>query len=88
MYEVELSESAFEFYKLSGENLARKINKALDYISINPYRSNNIKRLQGKYHEYLRYRIGDYRVIYKVDERQKKVIVRLIENRSKVYKML
>ena len=70
------------------DNIAQKINRAIDYLSKSPYRSNNIKRLHGKYREYLRYRIGDYRIVYKIDEGQKRVIVILIENRSKVYKTL
>jgi mRNA interferase RelE/StbE len=41
--------------------------------------------LTGKLKGYYRFRIGDYRVIYRVDDDGRLVIVALITHRSKAY---
>lgn len=43
----------------------------------NPYFGANIKRLKGEFDGFYRYRIGDYRLFYLVDD--KKVIVLVID---------
>ncbi len=54
-------------------------------IGTRPARHNNIKRLTGKLASRLRYRIGDWRVIYRVDDRARQVHVLLVAHRSEVY---
>lgn len=34
----------------------------------NPYYGNNVKKLKGKYAGLYRYRLGNYRLIYSIDE--------------------
>ena len=55
--------------------------KIKDYIypilKENPHFGPNIKRLKGEYKEIYRYRIGDYRLFYKVSEET--VIVFIID---------
>ncbi|WP_292824656.1 type II toxin-antitoxin system RelE/ParE family toxin [Nostoc sp. JL33] len=46
----------------------------------------NIKALKGDYTGYYRYRIGDYRVIYSIDDEVVQVLVVAIAHRSEVYK--
>ncbi|WP_230966935.1 type II toxin-antitoxin system RelE family toxin [Nostoc sp. NZL] len=45
-----------------------------------------IKALKGDYAGYYRYRIGDYRVIYSIDDEVVQVLVVAIAHRSEVYK--
>ncbi len=51
----------------------------------NPYFGTNIKKLKGEYKELYRYRIGDYRLFYKVSEET--VIIFVIDrgNRKDAY---
>ena len=51
------------------------------------YSSNysNIKALKGEFSGYYRYRVGDYRVIYEIDDNSKLVTILLIAHRSRVY---
>lgn len=44
------------------------------------------KRLLGEFSDFWRYRIGDYRVIARIQENELLVLVIHIEHRSKVYK--
>lgn len=52
----------------------------------NPYYGPNIKRLKGKYSEYLRYRIGNYRLFYKVDNEKIIIFIIDIAHRKDAYK--
>lgn len=47
----------------------------------NPYFGPNIKRLKGELSDYYRYRIGDYRLFYKIEE--KKIIIFIIDIRHR-----
>ena len=64
--------------------------KIKDYIypilRENPLFGPNIKRLKGEYKEIYRYRIGDYRLFYKVSEETVIVLIIDIENRKDAYK--
>jgi mRNA interferase RelE/StbE len=67
--------------------LYKKIN---DYVypllRENPFYGSNIKKLKGEYKEVYRYRIGDYRLFYKVSEETVIVFIIDIEARKDSYK--
>ena len=67
--------------------LYKKIN---DYVypllRENPFYGSNIKKLKGEYKEVYRYRIGDYRLFYKVSEETVIVFIIDIEARKDAYK--
>jgi mRNA interferase RelE/StbE len=86
MYKVILSTKAHSFYSNSQLQLAKKLARCFSFLEKEPYKSNNIKKLSGKFRNYYRYRIGDCRVIYRIDENRKEVIVVLIKHRADVYK--
>ena len=51
----------------------------------NPFFGPNIKRLKGEYSDFYRYRIGDYRLFYKISSKKVMVYVVDIEHRSRVF---
>jgi mRNA interferase RelE/StbE len=55
-------------------------------LRINPFFGANIKQLKGEYKKTYRFRIGDYRLFYKVDEKEFIIFVINIENRKDAYK--
>jgi mRNA interferase RelE/StbE len=82
-YSVALSASATkELRKLSG-NLVARIVPRLENLASNP-RPPGCKKLQGGDREW-RIRIGDYRVVYTVDDAKQLVEVTRIRHRSEVY---
>jgi mRNA interferase RelE/StbE len=85
MYEVILSPEAQAFFAAADRPLARKLARCFAQLEREPRRHNNIKRLSGDLAGRLRYRVGDWRVIYRIDDRARRVQVLLIAHRSEVY---
>ena len=81
MFEVILSPEPQAFYAQADPPLAHKLAR----WERDPRRHNNIKRLTGALAGRLRYRIGDWRVIYRIDDRASQVHVLVIAHRSEVY---
>lgn len=64
-------------------NRAKKTIYAM--LKENPYYGNNIKKLKGKYVGLYRYRLGDYRLIYSIDENEKIVFMLHVAQRKDAY---
>ena len=85
MYEVLLHPDAQEVYVNADKALAKKIARCLQQLEETPLFHPNVKALKGEYTGYYRYRIGDYRVIYSVDEDIVQVFVITIVYRGEAY---
>ncbi len=85
MFEVTLSPDAKDFYARADRPLATKLARSFAQLERDPRRHNNIKRLSGKFASLLRYRVGDWRIVYRVDDRLRQVHVLVIAHRSEVY---
>lgn len=86
MYEVFLVREAQRVYERAPAALARRLNRCFQQLGRNPYEHPNIKRLKGPLSGYFRYRVGDWRVVYQVNEQEHRVIVLLIVHRSQAYR--
>ena len=69
----------------SSKALEKKLVRCFKNLESNPRSHPNIKPLKGSYTGYYRYRIGDYRVIYSIEDELVVVNVILIAHRGKVY---
>jgi len=78
MFEVLLSPEAQSFFAAAERPLARKLARCFAQLEREPRRHNNIKRLSGKLAGHLRYRIGDWRVIYRIDDQENRILVHSI----------
>jgi mRNA interferase RelE/StbE len=85
MFEVVLSPSASAFYRVADRPLALKLARCFRRLEAEPRRGNNVKPLKGEWSGYLRYRVGDWRVIYRVDDVASRVSVVAIAHRREVY---
>ncbi|HEY9675912.1 MAG TPA: type II toxin-antitoxin system RelE/ParE family toxin [Waterburya sp.] len=85
MYEVVLSAEAQKIYVSADPALAKKIARCFEQLEQSPRYHPNIKPLKGDFTGYYRYRIGDYRVIYQVDDETNQVIVTTIVHRREAY---
>lgn len=85
MYEVVLSAEVEEIFASVEKALAKKIARCFEQLEQNPCYHPKIKSLKGDLTGYYRYRIGDYQVIYQVNDDTNQVIISTIAHRSEVY---
>jgi mRNA interferase RelE/StbE len=97
MYRVELSPEAEQFYADANRSLAKKLARCFERLEEDPRNHPNIKPLKGNFAGYYRYRVGDYRVVYCIEENvdtdidadnerdRGRVIVITIAHRGEVY---
>jgi len=82
-----------EFIKEAVEELSRidpiwqkRILNKIKILSADPKNlANNIKKLKGKYRDYYRLRVGDYRVIYSRENARLIIIIIRIGHRKEIY---
>ncbi|GCL56511.1 hypothetical protein NIES3806_38720 [Microcystis aeruginosa NIES-3806] len=86
IYKVCLTAKANKVYFEADSVLRKKIAKCLNILQETPKNHPQIKALKGEFAGKYRFRVGDYRVIYIVDDSQSQVIVLLIEHRSQAYR--
>jgi mRNA interferase RelE/StbE len=55
-------------------------------IKLEPHFGINIKKLKGYSPNTWRYRIGNYRIFYTIDENDQLILLLVVENRDKAYK--
>lgn len=85
MFDVILSPEARAFYADADRSLAAKLARCFTQLGRDPRRHGNVKRLRGELAGLLRYRIGDWRVVYRVENEARRVVVLLIAHRREVY---
>jgi mRNA interferase RelE/StbE len=76
--------------KIKSQKYRALYQKITDYIypilRDNPFFGPNIKKLKGNYKDIYRYRIGNYRLFYKICEDTVIVFIIDIEDRKEAYK--
>jgi mRNA interferase RelE/StbE len=85
MFEVELSAEAKDLYADVEQSMARKLARCFAQLEQEPRRHNNIKRLGSDLAGCWRYRVGDWRVIYRIDDQARRILVLFIAHRREVY---
>lgn len=76
-----------EITKRKFERIYKKITSFVyPQLRKNPRFGPNIKRLKGKYEDFYRFRIGDYRLFYAVDNEKVIVFVVSLRSRGDTYK--
>ncbi|MCD5409163.1 MAG: type II toxin-antitoxin system RelE/ParE family toxin [Methanocellales archaeon] len=82
-YEITLASSAEKEINSLPKSIQKRVEKVIDSLKDKP-RPRGTTKLKGKEDVY-RIRIGDYRVIYTVDDKKRIVDVSYVRHRSKAY---
>ena len=85
MYKVVLSRESQRFYAAADVPLVRKLDRCFIRLETDPRSGNNVRALVGPLAGCFRYRVGDYRVVYTINEATRTVSVINIAHRRDVY---
>ena len=85
MYAVDLSQKSQKFLDKLNEHIRQRIKERLKRLSEQPIPSDAKFIGRDKGEKVFKYRIGDYRALYKVKEKEKVVLVAKIDKRPRVY---
>ncbi len=86
MYKIEFLEEAYKEFKKLDRPVQEIIKNKLDILAQNPETlKNNIKQLKGKYSGLFRLRVGNYRIIYKMDNKKLLIVIVRIGHRKEIY---
>lgn len=86
MYRIELKPSCEkQLYRLP-KNIQTQIRKALDKLQIEP-RNHSVKKLSGLASAY-RMRVGDYRIVFTIEDNILFILVIRIGHRKDIYELL
>ncbi|MFH0774713.1 MAG: type II toxin-antitoxin system RelE/ParE family toxin [bacterium] len=82
-YEITLASSAEKEINSLPKNIQKKVEEVIDSLKENsrPHRAIKLKGKEGVY----RIRIGDYRVIYTINDKKRLIDISYVRHRSKAY---
>ena len=84
-YTVTILPAALRVLRSLPRNIRTRIRGEIDSLAENP-RPHGAKSLQGSQKGYLRVRVGDYRIIYRIEDDRLLVVVVGIGHRREVYR--
>ncbi len=86
MYKVEFLKEAVEELSQIDSIWQKRILNKIKILTDNPkHLANNIKKLKGRYHEYYRLRVGDYRIIYSIEKDRLVILIVRVGHRKEIY---
>ncbi len=86
MHKIILHRNAVKFYRKADDGLKERVADAIDIIARNPRLGGHIKKLKGDLKHMHRFRMGDLRILYEIDDTQEIVWIKTIEWRGSAYK--
>ena len=86
MYSVIIEKPALKSLAAIPDKDAKKIIKAIDELAKNT-RPNGVKKLKGR-DDFYRIKVGNYRVIYEINDEELVIVVVEIGHRKEVYRDL
>jgi mRNA interferase RelE/StbE len=86
MYQVQFLHDAIEALSRLDKQLAQRLLKKLHWLAEN-FDSLKPERLTGPLADFLKLRVGDYRIIYRVDRENRRITIHLVGHRREIYKL-
>ncbi|RKP57656.1 type II toxin-antitoxin system RelE family toxin [Pararobbsia silviterrae] len=84
MYAIEYTKHAVKSLKTMPSNVAKTIRDKINVLAIDPYAARNVKKLEAR--DGYRLRVGDWRVLYEINEGKLIVVVLAVCPRGGAYR--
>jgi len=85
MFSLDFSENAKRFLKKLDKHIYERIINRLENLEQNPVPSDAKFIGRDKGEKVFRYRVGDYRALYTLNEKDKIILITKIDKRPRVY---
>ncbi len=86
MYKVNFLKEAWDELNHIDPIWRKRIINKIKILAADPNNlTNNIKKLKGKFHEYYRLRVGDYRIVYSQENERLLILIVRIGHRKEIY---
>ena len=82
-YGVEFAQSTHRELKRLLAKIVQRIMEAIDQLQDDP-RPRGCKKLAGEFVTF-RIRVGDYRIVYQIDDAESKILITRVRHRKDVY---
>ncbi|MDQ1354049.1 MAG: mRNA interferase RelE/StbE [Acidobacteriota bacterium] len=86
MYRVVVHHRAANYLKRLPQPQKKRIKKLLHDLALNPSNHPNVKSMVGEWAGYRRFRVGDIRIIFWVENSEETIYVDYVGPRGDVYK--
>ncbi len=86
MHKILFHRNVVKFYRKADNTVKERISDAIAVIAQNPHLDSHIKKLKGDLKHMYRFRMGDLRILYEIDDAQETVWIKTIEWRGSAYK--
>lgn len=86
IWEIILTKPAEKIYGKSPKDIQQRLDKCFEELEENPFSGGNIKPLTGQLKGLYRFRIGDWRVIYRIFKEKRLLEIVAILPRGDAYK--
>ena len=87
MYKLEITKSVEKDLRKIPQKMHKSFFDAIESLTLEPFPKSKYIKLKGTINSY-RLRVGNYRIIYEVDNTNRKVTVYRIRNRKDSYRNL
>ena len=84
MFEVKYSNQAEDFLKKAEKIVAKRLMKKIEELTNNPF-PQGIKSVEGYKERVFRIRVGDYRILYEVEQNSNLIGIVKIDKRPRIY---
>lgn len=84
-WEIILTKPAEKAYDRASGDIRKRLDNCFEELEKSPFHSQNIKSLTGELKGLHRYRVGDWRVIYRVFQEKRRVEIIAILPRGAAY---
>jgi mRNA interferase RelE/StbE len=84
MYKLTFSKDARKFIDKQTSQTKQRIRNALLQLAEDPFSNRQVKRLKGT-EDILRLRVGDFRVVFSMEEEKLVILIISIGNRGDIY---
>jgi mRNA interferase RelE/StbE len=85
LYQITIDKKVEKQLPKLPDYIQNRFQKEVDEIANDPYLG---KPLKYKFKEHFSWRVGDYRIIYKINENEKSVFIELIGHRKNIYEII